>query len=172
MSESSGKYRILDYARRYLLFECANMLFATKLQDIKEIIEAPNLKPFPQSKTNFLGIGNHRGEVIGVVDFSETVSGQPIDFEDSKVLLFQTEEGVLGAAVDRLIRVQEFNEQDLEFDPPVKIDVKLEFIEGVATYQDNMVIIVKLGEILAKEDLLNIGEIMTEFNKQENVSSI
>ena len=146
--------------KEYLIFEVANIMFATEIIDILEIIDPPEIEKIPNAKKLFLGVMNYRGKIAGVIDLSKKTTNKHTDYSKSKVLILETENGIYGCTVDLLHSVKTLDNKSINTDPPVKTSVNKEFLIGIFNNGEGEIIsIINLKKLLSNEELLNLSKI-------------
>src|SRR5690349_6930531 len=85
----------------YLVFACSSSWYAVPAESAAEVVTFPPLTRVPGAPAHLLGVFNHRGEVIPVVDLGQLVAGVPQP--TARAVLVRVARGVLGltaSAVD------------------------------------------------------------------------
>lgn len=98
------------------LFQLRGLTWATELKWIREVVPATGINPLPNSNPFVAGMINIRGEIIPVfhtdkVLFSHDESS--LAQGDRKILLIHDDGENLGILVDRVLRVENVNSEDL-----------------------------------------------------------
>jgi purine-binding chemotaxis protein CheW len=97
---------------KYLIFQLGQETYGTPLLGVREVVEFKEPKPVPNSAKGFEGVINLRGEVIGVIDIRKLLG---IDGSHPQAMLvFESEMGVMGTYVDRVLSVTEIMDADIE----------------------------------------------------------
>jgi purine-binding chemotaxis protein CheW len=90
----------------HLLFACGERWYAVPAPLAAEVVTFPALTRVPGAPAHLLGVFNHRGEVVPVVDLEQLVSGAPQP--SARAVLVRLPRGVLGitaTAVDDVAEV-------------------------------------------------------------------
>ena len=90
----------------HLLFACGARWYAVPAPLAAEVVTFPALTRVPGAPAHLLGVFNHRGEVVPVVDLEQLVSGAPQP--SARAVLVRLPRGVLGitaTAVDDVAEV-------------------------------------------------------------------
>lgn len=74
-------------ADTYLVFRLGDNTHATRLLDIREVVEFKTPKPLPNTHPSFLGVINIRGEVVGLVDLLTLLGGPRPSTAERRILL-------------------------------------------------------------------------------------
>lgn len=75
---------------------------AVPLEAVREFVTVDRLTPVPSTPEHVLGIANHRGELVPVVDVRGALSIQGARSETETVLMVDLDEGATGVAVDAI----------------------------------------------------------------------
>lgn len=145
-----------------VLFKLNDNLLAFRILDIKEIIRNAELKSLPSQPEFISGILNLRGEAIPIIDLKKRFFlGNESNELYSRIFLVELDNGKkAGFRVDHVIGLKELNvitelEEYLE-----KFYIKSHFINSIAFYDEDMVVIIN------KEEIFN--EIETELLETMN----
>jgi purine-binding chemotaxis protein CheW len=88
-------------ADTYLVFRLGDITHATRLLDIREVVEFKAPKPLPNTHPSFLGVINIRGEVVGLVDLATLLGGKVPGSSARKILLVVGSEAIPDASAQR-----------------------------------------------------------------------
>jgi purine-binding chemotaxis protein CheW len=145
---------------QYFIFRLADQIYGTLLSDVAEVIEHPAPKWVPHMKEWFRGVINLRGRVVGVIDLRDrfevhsTLSKCAIS---RCSLVFETEQGPLVAMIDEGVAIRGIGADEIDKHPNIKLKVASNFIIGFASYENEVVALIKLNEILSRDELVDIG---------------
>jgi purine-binding chemotaxis protein CheW len=142
----------------YFTFRIGSEKFAVNIGNMTKILELTEITKVPNSPKYFKGIINHFGDVLPVFDgrikfgFPETentkntcilvlvvdIDGQPVS---------------TGIIVDSVEKVLIFEPEQIKPAPSVGKGFKNEFIFGIATEEDEFVIILNIDKIFSDEEI-------------------
>lgn len=97
---------------KYMVFLLGGEAYGVPLLQVREVIENRPAKPVPNSLSAFEGVINLRGDVIGILDLRRVLGIEPK--QSLSILVFDTEQGVMGAIVDRCTMVTEIPDKDVD----------------------------------------------------------
>jgi purine-binding chemotaxis protein CheW len=105
-----------------------------------------------------LGIINLRGNVVTVID-TRTRFGLPTKETDdaSRIIVIESEKQVVGILVDAVAEVVELRESEIDAAPNVGTEESSRYIQGVATMEDSLLILVDLNKLLTDEEWQEIS---------------
>jgi len=163
-SESLDLYRDLQDARlrasglqEYLSFVLADEVFAVSIYHIKEIIKLPLITEVPRTASVILGILSLRGTVVPVVDLRlrlNLTAGPRV--RKTRILIVQSESGLLGLLVDEVRQVIRLREEDIESTPGVFDRAEAEHIVGVGRQDGEMYTLLDLDAVVPIDKFINV----------------
>lgn len=150
---------------RYIIFKLNEGLFGAKLLDVREVVEMPTIKPIPNTKKDFVGICNLRGQIIGVIDLKQKFGLQRSESDRPVLLVFESESGAIAAVIDQIAKVTTIEEKDIERGVELSATVILEkYIFGIAKSGDSLITLLDLKSLLTTDEVaeLNISKASTK----------
>jgi len=141
---------------RYLLFTLGGEIYGTPLMAVREVCEFQRAKPIPHTVNSFLGVINIRGEIVGVVDLRLRLSYPAKESKVIAMMVFNTDEGALGAVADTLEGVAKINKQDIDPKPRIDSRIPTKYILGVGKHRNNLVTLIDLREVLEREEVVSL----------------
>lgn len=141
---------------RYLLFTLGGEIYGTPLMAVREVCEFQKAKPIPHTVNSFIGVINIRGEIVGVVDLRLRLNYPAKDSKVIAMMVFNTEEGALGAVADTLEGVAKINSQDIDPKPRIDSRIPTKYILGVGKHRSNLVTLIDLREVLEREEVVSL----------------
>jgi purine-binding chemotaxis protein CheW len=98
------------------LFQLRGLTWATELKWIREVVPATGINPLPNSSPFVAGMINIRGEIIPVFHMDKILLSHneaSLTEGNGKILLIHDDGKDLGILVDRVLRVETVNSEDL-----------------------------------------------------------
>ncbi|MEZ4873329.1 MAG: chemotaxis protein CheW [Bdellovibrionales bacterium] len=149
----SDEEKVIE-TEKYLIFYIGRELYGTPLLEVREVVEAQNIKPIPNVKSHFLGVTNLRGQIVGIVDLNILFNVQPNQDKSLRsFIVFDTEAGQIGASVDKVLSVEDLSEKDIEPGKIVGSKVPSQYFYGIAKQKDRLINLIKLRELLSDEEI-------------------
>jgi purine-binding chemotaxis protein CheW len=124
----------------YVLFRLADRVFATPLNDVREIVRLTGLQSLPGTQPPLAGVLILRGTPLPVLDVR--AQGAP---DEGDVLVMDVGPDTVGVAVDGVLAVLHADELP-DGDPPAR--TLPSYVVGVRRYQDGPVLLVDLHLLL------------------------
>lgn len=154
--EDASAHSDKDDPQRYLIFRLGDEIFATRLAEIREIVQPGSMRDVPNTIPSFRGITNLRGEVVGVIDLRRHFGLATNPSPREALLVFNTDQGLLAALVDQAERVAMIRPSGIAKNGNLLTRVPQKYLIGVATTGQQLVIVVNLHMILEKEELTTV----------------
>jgi purine-binding chemotaxis protein CheW len=135
---------------------------------VQEIKGWEHTTAIPNSPDYVMGVINLRGSVVPIVDLRVRFSLEDVSYNESTVVIIlraQDEDGsqkIIGLVVDGVSDVYSINNSDLQPAPSMAGTINTDYVTGLATVADKMVI------VLHVDQLINDG-ILTSIKKALNI---
>ncbi|MBI2895264.1 MAG: chemotaxis protein CheW [Deltaproteobacteria bacterium] len=128
--------------------------YAVDILRVREIVNPLCVVSVPHCPTYVVGVADHRGQTIPVVDMHRRFGLQPApDSRRSKWIIADASGVDVGLAVDSVTSVFGVASSDLRAPPTLAITSAARFIAGVASHEGSLVFLVDLDAIATDEDL-------------------
>ena len=160
-----------------LSFRVAFEEFVVDLYDVKEILQAGQIRKLPKSMHYIDGIYNYRGEIIHVVNLKKKLKLDEYVLYKSKyehheensstskkfIVILKVNNDLVGFYVDEIISVDHVDPSEIiGLSPIFQTSVAMEFIKGIINFEDRPRIILDLSKIFSE----------VEFRIKQDLSSI
>jgi purine-binding chemotaxis protein CheW len=162
-----------------LIFQIGWEQFVIDLIDVKEIIQAGQIRKLPKSLEYIDGIYNYRGEIIHIVNLkkklnlneymlyrSKNSSNEQENYGNTKkyIIILKVDNNLVGFYVDRIINIDHIGANEItELSPIFQTSVAMNYIKGVINFEERPRIMLNLGKILIEVE---------EFKVQQDLSSL
>ncbi len=157
-SHLEGSLEESSEVSKYLVFGIGPDLFATKLLDIREVVEALTTKTIPNTIKAFRGVCNLRGQIIGVIDLRERFSIIDAQQHRQVYLIFDTGSGALAAVVDRIVSVVQIEDDQIARKTNIVSVVPQKYLIGVAEHGQRLLTLLDLKLVLSHEELVQLTD--------------
>lgn len=133
---------------RCVLFSLDNETYGINVKKIREVLRVGTIRQVPGAPSNVIGVINVRGVIVTVIDTRRLYglgSKQPDDF--SRIIIVELDEDrAVGLMVDQVREVKDI--------PESRVDLMAGregsgYIQGIAHYQDNVIILVDTDNMFA-----------------------
>ena len=139
-----------------LTFGLGTETFGVPILRVKEIRGWSPVTPLPHSPGYVLGVLNLRGSIVPIIDLRRRFNLETAEFSQKTVIIvltLQTNGGKrdVGMVVDRVADVVDVGAEDVKPAPMAHSTLDTAAIAGLATVQDEMLILLDLDQIIAQE---------------------
>lgn len=138
-----------------IIFNLGNEEYATLITDIQEIIVPQEYTRIPKSPKYVEGFINLRGNIIPVIDgrkkFSLSDESEKDDTIEKRIMVMDTEDGIIGLVVDKVSDVILLKAKDIE-PSPLDLGENNEIFWGIGRYQDRLLILLNCQKALSLSD--------------------
>lgn len=124
-----------------------------RVQEIKGWEKTTNI---PNSPDYVMGVINLRGAVVPVVDLRVRFGLDEITYDDSTVVIIVRShdektltEKIIGVVVDGVSDVYSVNLNELQSAPEISGTIHTEYVKGLATVSDKMVIVLHVDQLVS-----------------------
>jgi len=141
-----------DRDRQWLTFFLGGEEYAMDIASVSEIIKPREITDIPRVPGFILGIISLRGIVVPVYDLALRLNLGTVDInQQSRIIVCQHEEGLVGLLVDSIAQVVRLNERKIEPPPAMLSGLDREFVSGIGRFQGRMLILLQLHNVLNPE---------------------
>jgi purine-binding chemotaxis protein CheW len=138
---------------QWVTFYLADEKYGVPVSQVREVLRYSEITPVPGAPDYVIGIINLRGNVVTVLDTRKRFALPPVEVDDStRVVIIEVEEQVVGILVDQVSEVMRLNAGEIETAPNVGNDESSKYIQGVASRDGNLLILVDLHKLLSDEE--------------------
>ncbi|HLA75242.1 MAG TPA: chemotaxis protein CheW [Gammaproteobacteria bacterium] len=138
---------------QWVTFRLDNETYGVNVMLVQEVLRVSEIAPVPGAPDYVLGIINLRGNVVTVIDTRKRFGLAPRDMDDStRIVIIEIEKQVIGILVDSVAEVVDLRMSEIETAPNVGNDESSKFIQGVATRDDELLILVDLNKLFSADE--------------------
>jgi purine-binding chemotaxis protein CheW len=142
-----------DPVVQWVTFRLDEETYGINVMQVQEVLRVAEIAPVPGAPEYVLGIINLRGNVVTVIDTRERLglSSQEVD-DSTRIIVIESDKQVVGILVDSVAEVVDLRMSEVESAPNVGNDESSKYIQGVATRNDELLILVDLNKLLTDEE--------------------
>jgi len=138
---------------QYVVFDLGVEEYGIDIDLAKEIIKPGKITPVPNTEDYVSGVINLRGQIIPVVDlYKRFKMEREQDKQKARIIIVEIRDTLIGLLVDRVKEIIWLDKEKIEDPPEIAGGIKQEFLEGVGTLNDHILIIVDLDKTLFGDD--------------------
>lgn len=150
---SSVAHSESDTTLRWVTFHLGNEAYGINVMQVQEVLRVSEIAPVPGAPHYVLGIVNLRGNVVTVIDTRARLGLDPKEIDDaSRIVIIEAEKQVVGILVDSVAEVIDLRMSEIETAPNVGNDESSKYIQGVASVDGELLIMVDLNKLLSSEE--------------------
>ncbi len=129
-----------------------------KVHEIKRLKEI-GITYVPRAPEFVEGVINLRGDVIPIIDLGKRfgLDNQKSD-KETRIIVVKQDEKYIGLTVDRVNEVLNVEEEVIEEPPPEISQIDSFFISGIANYEERLVIVLDINNILSPREDAEISK--------------
>lgn len=149
--------------QQYLTFTVRKELMAIGILDVKEIIEVSDMTRVPMASGNIRGVINLRGNVVPVIDLAFRLGKARLSLSKRSCIVLveievDGERQPMGMLVDAVNEILEIPEQQIQKTPDFGTDIPAEFIEKMARYDQEFIILLNITRVLTLNELADTSQ--------------
>lgn len=160
-----------NHGRQYLTFILAGEEYAIDILKVQEIRGFETTTQIPNTPEYLLGVINLRGSVVPIVDMRVRFNLPVAEKENPVIVLVKhieqtsKSERVVGIVVDAVSDVSSISEADVSKTPDLASNVVKQFVTGLATIEDKMIIMLDIDSLISQGVLAEaVAEATAEFD--------
>ncbi len=149
---------------QFLTFIMADEEYGVDILSVKEIRNWDSATPIPKSPDHVRGVINLRGTIIPIIDLRQCFGMEAIEDGPLTVVLVlqvDSERGhrELGIVVGAVSDVYSLDESQIKPAPEMGDGIDTNFIKGLASIEEKMVILLNIDRLLTQEDFNDLAEV-------------
>ena len=158
---TNGEDQLTD-SEQFLTFMLGNEEFGVEIRRVQGIQGWDSVTPIPNSPDYVLGVTNLRGSVVPIIDLRRRFELKDKGFGPTTVVIVVRVESpgqdrVIGMVVDGVSEVYSVERENIQPSPDFGGNVDTRFINGLATMDERMIILLNIDELL--EEAANMPDV-------------
>jgi len=147
-----------DPVTQLVTFRLQDETYGINVMMVQEVLRVSEIAPVPGAPGYVLGIINLRGNVVTVIDTRSRFGLSMTEMDDSsRIVIIESDKQVVGILVDSVAEVVELNMSEIDVAPNVGNDDTSRYIQGVATKNEDLLIVVDLNKLLTEDEWAEVG---------------
>ncbi len=167
MSEDTQTQDTSTKTNQMVIFKLSGEVFASDINEVREVIKFDNVTPVPDSRDYVAGIVNIRGKIVPVIDLAIVLKiGAYTPDKQAYILLINgPDNAIIGMLVDSVSEIRRFTAEEIKPAPKlVKSKVEAEFISGVILpsgeqNEDKVILLIDLAAIISDAVIQAIDQV-------------
>jgi purine-binding chemotaxis protein CheW len=158
---SDRSVRSSDVLIQLVTFNLVGEEFGLPILDVREIIRMVDVTPVPHSPDFVEGVINLRGQILPVIDLRKRFNLESSEAdEDTRIVVVEINNNLIGLIVDGVNEVLRIPSDTVNAAPQiVSSGIGAEYIQGIAHYDEKMIILVDLERVFSSEEMDNLANI-------------
>ncbi len=146
-----------DQVIQCVTFRLDEETYGINVMQVQEVLRVTEIAPVPGAPHYVLGIINLRGNVVTVIDTRSRLGLGSKDSDDStRIVIIETDRQVVGILVDAVAEVVDLRSGEIESAPNVGNDESSKYIQGVASRDGNLLILVDINKLLTDDEWMEL----------------
>ena len=142
-----------DSVLRWVTFRLDKEKYCINVMLVQEVLRVSEIAPVPGAPSYVLGIINLRGNVVTVVDTRKRFGLMSKEMDDAtRIVIIEVNSNVIGMLVDSVADVVDLRKSEIESAPNVGTEESSKYIQGVASRESELLIVVDLKKFLSDEE--------------------
>lgn len=163
-SKLNAEKRSADMNGQYLTFIMAGEEYGVDILCVQEIRGWESATPLPNAPSHIKGVINLRGTIVPIIDLRQCFGLAAIEYTAVTVVIVlkvKSADGsrIMGMVVDAVSDVYALAQADMRAAPDLGKAVNTDFIKGLVTVNDRMVILLDIDKLLTLEDVRSISKL-------------
>ena len=143
---------------KYIVFKIFGEEFGIELGKVFEIIKPQKAIPCPGTPDYIKGIFNLRNTVIPLMDLRKRLGVNPSPQKEKIIIVYLHDEKI-GLLVDAIEEIMSIDEEQISPPPSLFKGLKSEYLLGVGTLNDRLIIILDLDVMMTIKEIQFLGDI-------------
>jgi len=149
-----------DPVLQWVTFHLDNETYGINVMQVQEVLRVSEIAPVPGAPDYVLGIINLRGNVVTVIDTRSRFGLPTREMDDmTRIVIIESDQQVVGIVVDSVAEVVELRMSEMESAPNVGRDESSRYIQGVASREGELLILVDLNKLLTEDEWNDLAAI-------------
>ncbi len=159
MYELNQKGHKIVEKREFLAFNLGRENYCIDILKVQEIRGYETVTPIPNTPAFMKGVVNLRGLIVPIIDLRIKLELASVTYDQFTVVIILNIRGrVVGVVVDSVSDVVAIAAEDIKEAPQLGAAIKTDYIDGLVTIEERMLIIVDIEKLATMEDLVRVDK--------------
>ncbi len=137
---------------KIVTFQLGDDIYGIDIMAVREIIRLDSIRELPDAPDFFYGIINLRGEIVPAINFKSIFGFQGFDFEtDKDVIICKVESRIFGLVIDKVIKVLDYNKDEIKPPPRLTDKIQSAFITGVIQFEEGLISLIDIYSLFSQK---------------------
>jgi len=154
---SQAEEKSFDQVIQWVTFKLDGEKYGIRVMQVQEVLRVSEIAPVPGAPGYVMGIINLRGNVVTVINTRSRFGLPDTQNDDStRIVILESDNNVVGIMVDSVAEVVDLKNGQIETSPNVGNDESSKYIEGVATQDGELLILIDINKLLTEDEWNNL----------------
>lgn len=141
-------------SNEYLTFSLGDETYGIDILAVKEIRGYESVTKIANAPDFVKGVINLRGDIVPIVDLRIKFHIGAVRYDEfTIVIVLHLHERIVGVVVDSVSDVVALTDESLRPPPEFGVTFNSKYLRGLATVNDEMIILVDIAELIASDEL-------------------
>jgi len=143
-----------------VVFDLGGEEYGLGITEVKEIVKTGEITYVPNTPDFIRGIINLRGKMVVVMDMKNRFMIEREDeWKGKHIIIIERGENTYGLMVDEVSEVLRLPEDAIKEAPEIiTTRIHADYLKGVGTLEDRLIIVLNLDKVLAEDDLAKLAQ--------------
>lgn len=152
-------------SNKLVTFHLGEELYGVDIMDVKEIVRVQSIRAIPNAPIYVEGIFNLRSEIVPIINLHKRFQLKKLRNPDedeqllSSFVIIDIEDMKLGIIIDRISRVVDVVQEEIQPPPQMITGIGAEYIRGVVRHEKGYLIILDVRSLFNPRELQKIYEL-------------
>ncbi len=156
-----------DNSAQYLTFFLGQEEYGVDILRVNEIRGWTPVTPIPNTPAYIKGVINLRGTIVPIVDLRQRFQLASQEYGPTTVVVVlnvcsDERERVMGIVVDAVSDTYSISPEDIRPSPDFGGVVSVDYLHGLATVDDKMVVILDIDQLLSTDEMTEVAHAVTQ----------
>ncbi len=157
-SRSKKKKVETDDTLKLVTFQLGEELYGVEIMDVDQIVRVQDVRPIPNAPYYVEGIFNLRSEIIPIISLHKRFHIKKAVLDDGDeflggFIILKVQNNKIGIIIDRVARVVDVKQEDIQPPPQMIAGIGAEYIHGVVRKDDGYLIILEIHRLFNPKEL-------------------
>ena len=148
---------------QYLTFFLAGEEYGVSILDVQEVKVWEGVTSIPNAPAYVKGVLDLRGVIVPIIDLRIRFNMESVDYDETTVIVVlkievDNKEHIIGIVVEAVSDVLDVNSEQQKAAPEFESSGNTEFISGIATVNNKMVILLDSDKLLSRKEIAAIAQ--------------
>ena len=151
-----------------IVFNLGDEEYCADINQVRDIIRTGTITPIPDSPDFIKGVSNVRGEIPVIIDLKSRFFLPPVkrEVENKHIVITEQEKNIFGLLVDEVTEVLRISESEIKSVPELVTRIDREYVSGVITMENRLIILLDLSKVLSEEELARLTEMTQKHSRR------